>query len=59
MTNQLIANHMNLILHFQLNNMYNINKFFYEHITGKSYDEYVNYLKAQGFAVEAPEIKKD
>lgn len=39
--------------------MYDINKFFYEHITGKSYDEYVNYLKAQGFAVEVPEIKKD
>ena len=40
----------------QLINMYNINKFFYEHITGKSYDEYVNYLKEKGFALEAPEI---
>ena len=39
--------------------MYNINKFFYEHITGKSYDEYVNYLKAQGFALEVPKNLKD
>ena len=32
-----------------------INKFCYEHITGKSYDEYINYLKEQGIALEAPE----
>lgn len=59
MTNQPITKHMMLISLFQLNNMYNINKFFYEHITGKSYDEYVNYLKAQGFALEVPKNLKD
>ena len=31
---------------------YQIEKFCYEHITGKSYDEYVNYLKEKGFAIE-------
>ncbi len=32
-----------------------INKFCYEHITGKSYDEYINHLKEQGLSLEAPE----
>lgn len=35
-----------------------INKFMYEHITGKSYDEYVNYLKEIGFALEVPISEK-
>jgi len=29
----------------------NINKFCYEHITGKSYDEYINFLKEKCFAL--------
>ena len=32
--------------------MENITKFCYEHITGKSYDEYVDYLKEKGFAFD-------
>ena len=32
-----------------------INKFCYEHITGKSYDEYINHRKEQELALEAPE----
>ena len=35
--------------------MYRINKFCYEHITGRSYDEHVNYLKEKGYAFEAPQ----
>ena len=32
-----------------------INKFCYEHITGKSYDNYIDYLKENGLALEAPD----
>lgn len=32
-----------------------MNKFMYEHITGKSYIEYNNYLKEIGFALEVPD----
>ena len=32
-----------------------ITKFCYEHITGKSYDEYVKYLIEKGLALEAPD----
>lgn len=35
-----------------------MNKFMYERITGKSYDEYVNYLKEMGFALEVPTSEK-
>lgn len=35
-----------------------MNKFMYEHITGESYDEYVNYLKEIGFALEVPTSEK-
>lgn len=29
-----------------------MDKFIYEHITGESYDEYVGYLKENGFAFD-------
>ena len=32
-------------------------KFMYEHITGKSYDEYVKYLKENGFAFDVEQYK--
>ena len=37
----------------------NISKFFYEHITGNSYEDYINSLKKRGLAFEAPQPKND
>lgn len=34
---------------------HNLARWMYEHLTGKSYDEYVKYQKEKGFALEAPE----
>ena len=32
-------------------------RYFYERLTGNSYDEYVDMLKSKGFAIEAPQEK--
>ena len=37
-------------------NIMDINKFCYEHITGKDYDEYIASLIERGFALEVTEV---
>lgn len=36
-----------------------INNFCYEHITSKSYDKQADYLKENGFMVDAPEAENE